>query len=638
MSRKKPYQPTTDKTEPPTAGVLQMISFAQFTAPVFKEVKGKDYVYFGTDQQGGKNQYPNFLAKLYHNSAKHNAIVNSKVGYISGKGFVINDSAVTTEQMAVLTEKVKNINPEESAKSVLVKCTLDLEIYNGYCMEVIWAKNKKDWSEIRHIPFNRVRTNKDKSRFYYSKDWGQYNQTPEKTDYEEFEPFNMDKRAGKQLLYVMIPSVPEDGSLDVYPYPPYIGCVNYIECDTEIPNFHLNNIKNGFWGGMLINFFNGTPTPEEQLRIQRMISAKHTGTNNTGRFAIMHNNPGANPATIEPLQVSDLADQFDILNEQVQQEILFAHRVTNPMLFGIKTEGQLGGRTELKESFDQMEQNYFCERRSILEHTFNSLYAINGYPDALTIVGNQPLGFNIPEETIIANMTGDEIREKGGLKPLNSTEVGASKFSKEDTKKAIEVFSKYGKDSNLLTVVKEKKVLFSSANECAESEIDFYKESFEVSYRASDVDRKIMKVLDQKPTISIKDLARETKESMDDVLQSITRLTENGLVNISETREGNEIKVKRVVTDKGKGVEVGGVNVFIVYKYDGPYDDKNRDFCRELLNLNRSYTRKDIDAISSELGYDVWRMRGGFYHNPRTDITTPYCRHTWKQQVVTERR
>jgi hypothetical protein len=46
------------------------------------------------------------------------------------------------------------------------------------------------------------------------------------------------------------------------------------------------------------------------------------------------------------------------------------------------------------------------------------------------------------------------------------------------------------------------------------------------------------------------------------------------------------------------------------------------------------YLRSEIDQITARIGRDVWRYRGGFYHNPKTNRTTPWCRHEWVQSLV----
>jgi len=58
----------------------------------------------------------------------------------------------------------------------------------------------------------------------------------------------------------------------------------------------------------------------------------------------------------------------------------------------------------------------------------------------------------------------------------------------------------------------------------------------------------------------------------------------------------------------------------IRYKYVGPRDNKNREFCREMLNKNRVYRIEDIEQLSNpDFGvYDVFLWRGSFN-----------CRHVW---------
>ena len=60
----------------------------------------------------------------------------------------------------------------------------------------------------------------------------------------------------------------------------------------------------------------------------------------------------------------------------------------------------------------------------------------------------------------------------------------------------------------------------------------------------------------------------------------------------------------------------------------------SREFCLELLALDRLYTRDEINFISGVEGYDVFAYRGGWYHNPNTDVNEPGCRHEWAQVVT----
>lgn len=55
------------------------------------------------------------------------------------------------------------------------------------------------------------------------------------------------------------------------------------------------------------------------------------------------------------------------------------------------------------------------------------------------------------------------------------------------------------------------------------------------------------------------------------------------------------------------------------------------------LSLSRSWTLLDIEAMNNEQGLDVFSSRGGFYSNPKLEVTTPFCRHIWEQRLVTRK-
>ena len=72
------------------------LKFENHKVPEFKEVKGKEWVYFGED-----NQYTDYLTELFLRSAKHNAIINAKVNYIYGGGLTINEDNSSYTQRAI---------------------------------------------------------------------------------------------------------------------------------------------------------------------------------------------------------------------------------------------------------------------------------------------------------------------------------------------------------------------------------------------------------------------------------------------------------------------------------------------------------------------------------------------------------
>lgn len=81
--------------------------------------------------------------------------------------------------------------------------------------------------------------------------------------------------------------------------------------------------------------------------------------------------------------------------------------------------------------------------------------------------------------------------------------------------------------------------------------------------------------------------------------------------------------------------------IYTEYNYDKRPDvtgpviiETTRDFCRQLYAKYRegakALTFEAIDRMTNDFGMDVWSFRGGWYHDPKTNETEPWCRHLWK--------
>jgi hypothetical protein len=362
---------------------------------------------------GFANEYPYYLLDNYRRSSKHNAIVNGKVNYIMGGGWQAGDD-LTVEQQARFIKFFDGMSSTEDLNDITEKLVLDLELFNGFAVAVTWSK-LGTIAKMEHIPFEKIRVDKEEKMFQVA-DW--YNDDmmqlfPKVGDIEKIPAFDPENRLGKQLFYYRVYAA----GVKHYPLPEYIGGNAWIEADVQVANFHNNNLRNNFWGGYLINFNNGIPTPEEQGDIERQIKRKFSGTDNAGRFVVTFNDDAAKAPTLEPLTPSDMDKQFEILNKAIQQEIFIAHRVTNPSLFGVKTEGQLGGRTELVEAYELFKATYVNDRVRKVERMINYLGSFNGV-EGMELIPVEPITERLSEQALLQIMTQDELREKAGLQPL----------------------------------------------------------------------------------------------------------------------------------------------------------------------------------------------------------------------------
>jgi len=658
--------------------MIKFLKFDQVPLPIYKEVKGKDWVYYGE-----KNDYPNYLLRLYNNSAKHNAIVTGKVDYICGNGW----EAITEDEMekAKAYSVIDSVNNNgETLQELTKKIATDLTLFGGYYLQVIWSKATGEIAELYHIDYCKVRLSKECDTFYVADDWiknGSVNPNPNFIAYPKFDENNP---TGSQILYFKEYRAGDD----LYSLPDYRGAINYIEVDISIGEYHLNTINNGMFSSKLINLNGGSVSQEEEDRIEKLFKDKFSGSKNAGKFMLSFNENKDNAPSIIDLSGTELDKHFDLLNKTVQQEIFSGHKVTSPMLFGIKTEGQLGGRAELRESSELFQNTYINGKQQSIEAVVNYLYGYNDVTAQLKLKRTEPIAYEFSEAIISANMTQDEIREKLSLPQIEKTEatgsqnvinalnslspalvgkvidamtsdelrglIGLQPAIKEieaptdvqamqvhckQTKKDDEIIALFegkGLNKDNYVVLQTDKMLFSDVEELVR--YDSYAE-----YQLSQTDENILAAIKGNPNVTIEDISKKANVSKNVVQDRINTLIDDGVIKEKVSRAG---EITRSITKTGDAA-IRKLTPITSYKVLYSYEERegvpkpltqSRPLCQKLYNSKLFFTREEIQDISNQLGYSVFQLCGGWYTNPDTGKTTAYCRHEWKRNVVTEKK
>lgn len=619
----------------------RVVKLKKHNVPQFKAKSNsrREYVLYG-DEKPWFNTYPDFLITLFNESSKHNAIVNGKCKFILGEGWKV-EGAINVDQLARATAMLTRANSEgERLDDVQKKIQLDEIIFGGFALQVIWGRDGLI-KELFHIDFSKVRRSVDGTKFFFTSDWT--TSKPENNDdWTVYEPFNPDKKSGKQLLYYKA----YRPDLQVYPLPEYIAAVSYIDTDTEIAKYHLNNIKNGFTAGKMINFNDGPPeTDEEAEAMEELVNAKATGSDNAGTVLLNWSRSKEHSATIEDIQPGNLDKQFLQLNDQVRDEIFIAHNVASPMLFGVKTAGQLGGRTELIEANELFQNTYVRPKQKIYEDILNALavyWGVNGNPYFLKPL--EPIEFQFSEQAIANALTAEEIRDivlpKLGIKSKGDT--FRTKMSMEEDEKFLAQFALFGQDADKFEVLATSGEEFQpkDAKDCEAMEeafIEKHKDKFVITGVVTDLERQIINMIKGDPNITSEVIANALNIEPSEALERINDLVERGaIVRVGEALELTEDA--DALLEEEPVDEIMTVYRYVVRPNAPSLIGSSRAFCSRLLALNRLYTRADIDLISATVGRDVWQRRGGWLHNHETDVNTPYCRHIWQQQIVRRSR
>jgi len=587
-------------------GNIIYVKLNAYEIPEFKEAKGKEWVNYGAN-----NDFPNLLLEMYDNAPKHRAIVDGKADMIAGKGWNISQTMSVLKQ-AQLVNFVNEINPQETLHELTKKISLDLELFGGFYLQAIWNNLRNDF-DLYHVDFSKIRTNKTQDKFFYSNDWKAYNQHPEKTGFKEIEKF--DPQSKKSGIFYYKQYRPNQG---VYPLPGYIAALRYIEIEKEIANFHLNNIKNGFVGGTLISFNNGQPTLEEQKEIERQIKNKHTGTDNAGGIVLVFSEGKDKEPTVLPLRSNDFDKAFEVLNKTVTQEIFVGHRIPSGQLFGIDNESAFA-RNVIRDASEFFQNTYVTPKQQTIEQVINDFASLLELDNKLTIIPLEIIGVDYSEQFIQAVIPAELLRKKVAERlGINLNEAQA--FNKQLTEDEVHaIFDKYGESLEGYEIIHAEAIPTNFA-----------------TITITTLDKSIIDLLSADNLISNNNIAEALKVDVTKVNEAITRLIDNGMIVINEN--------ERNLTKKGENIkklDSPVEEILVRYIYDkkpGIEGDKiiptTRDFCRKLLEKPKQYTREQIDAMSNEFGTSVWLTRGGWYHNPKTGLTSTSCRHIWQQVLL----
>jgi DNA-binding MarR family transcriptional regulator len=653
---------------------IQVLTFAEAKQPEYKEKKGEGYM-----QYGQNNDYPQYLLDLFNKSAKHNAIIRGKVNYIVGNGWA-GEQAI-----------VQKVNREETLNDLTKKVALDLELFGGAYIQVIWSVMGGQVAELWHCDYTKIRTNKDNTQFWYKEDWKATRNQEKAEIYNAFNPANPQ---GVQILYVK----EYRPGMNVYSLPGYFGALNYIESDVEVSKHVLGNAQTGFSASKLITLPNGEPSPEEKRLVSRQFDNMYTGADGK-KYLLAFVNDLTRKPIVDDLGASDLTkEDFGRVDELIQTNIFSGHQITSPDLFGIAVPGQLGNRQQLRDSYEIFNNTYVRYKQMQLEGVFNMLGKYAGVTEELVLQPVDPIGIDFSENVILQVAPKEWILEKLGIDPTQygivaETEqpMSASPLSVNEHIKGLkgrewQNMQRIIRDFNRGKITREQassmlKGGYALSDEevstwLGAEELEFNEADFQVFFEFGE-DRSAYEVFKSKTRFNddndyqmfadvsqlqsnildliVKDkritpevIADTLKEDLGAVKRVIDLLIEKGFIKTSEVKQGkgidsNVIIERELTAPISKIVEAikpQTTEILIRYSYEwkaGFNDsdlDTSRPFCKYLVTANKFYSRSEIESMSARLGYSVWDRRGGWYTKPGTNTHSPSCRHEWKSNIV----
>ncbi len=531
-----------------------IVNLSSYTSPEIKEVKNGDYVEYGED-----NDYFNYLIDRSQRSTTNNAIIKGISNLIYGKGLGATNAGKYTKEWTEIYSKVR---PKELRKIIYDRKALGMA-----AIQVIYKNGEP--IDLEHFPIHTLRPEKKNDKgeietWYYHPNWvnKKRNEEPEAIDAFGF------GNGKKPEIYIWQDYA--SGS-EYFTPPDYAGALPYALLEEEIADYLINDAQNGFSPTTVVNFNNGIPEDEDKRRsLERDVKKKLTGSKGK-KVVIAFNEDKESETTVNSIPLNDAPQHYEYLSKECFNKLIVGHRVTSPMLLGIR-DGQSG----LGNNADEIKNATLLFENIVIRVYQNQLVDIikEIFPSGLDLYFKtiQPLEFMEVSDEI---SQAEEEKQTG-------VEMSALKKSFDDSL-ADELISTGEELSSEWELVDDRDV-----DEDVEDEMD--------------------------------ELVKEADYKSRTVLQKAIQLVSTGTARPNAKSEQDKT--------------IDGVNYKVRYKYfPERVSADSRQFCRRMVAANKLYRKEDIKALDNKVvntgfgpngsdTYSIWKYKGG-----------ARCHHRWRRQT-----
>jgi hypothetical protein len=370
---------------------IEVVALSKYTTPIVEEVKNKDWIMYGED-----NNHFQWLIDRSTKSTTNGGIITSMARMIYGKGLDATDSNKKPEQYA----QMKTIFSKDCLRGVI----MDRKLLGMGAFQINYKGGQVN--KALHFPMNTLRAERcnddgEIEAWYYHPNWIDAKPSDEPLRIPAFGFGN-----GKENeIYVVKPYV---AGYSYYPPVDYQGALPYAVLEEEIADYLINDTLNGFSGTKVINFNNGVPDEEKRREIKRDVMNKLTGARGE-KVIVAFNNNKEGATTVEDLPLNDAPQHYEYLSKECQEKLIVGHKVTSPMLLGIRTGGNgLGNNADEIKTASLLYDNLVIRTfQDELLDVINEILAVNGISLNTYFKTIQPLEF-----TDLDNVADEETKEE----------------------------------------------------------------------------------------------------------------------------------------------------------------------------------------------------------------------------------
>jgi hypothetical protein len=547
---------------------LHLIQLNQYERPAITEERNRDWVGIGDN-----NDYYQCLIDAYMESTTNQAVINGIVNMIYGKGLDATDSNEKPEEYAQMKQLL--------TPSCMRKVCNDLKLLGEAAIQVSYKGNKV--GSLTHFPRETLRAEKmdangDIKNYYYAPDWTKVTRNTKLTKFPVF------GSGAKNEIYIIKRFVS-----GYYYYSPADYQISYAVLEKEIADFLINDAQCSFSGTKVINFNGGIPDRTKQLEIKEQVMGKLTGSYGE-KVIVAFNNNAEQKTTIEDIPLPDAPEHYSYLSEECQRKILLTHRVTSPLLLGLRDGNNgLGNNSEEIETATLLFDNIVIKPyQDLIIDALNEILAVNDITLNLYFKTLQPLEFIEVDKEL---QDAEAIEEETGIKQDETAELelALSKIKKEN--KALQEFIDSG--------VTEEELL----------------EDYNLVHKA--------------------DVDYELEDQLDEIVSELNKTSKLEFTSTGTARPYRDSKQD----GKSRKKTEEGVEFLVRYMYEAAPNPapSSREFCDKMIAAQKVYRKEDIiemgkKPVNPGFGkggsdiYSIWLWKGG-----------ARCNHRWTRRLYAKK-
>ena len=369
---------------------LHLIELSQYEKPVVTEEKNRDWIGIGED-----NNYYQTLIDSYMNSTTNQSVITGISQQIYGKGLEATDASKKPEQFAEMKKLLKS--------DMLRRISLDLKMLGEAALQVTYKAGKID--KVTHFPRETLRAEKcdengDVKNYYYSADWTKVNNATELTKIPVFGTSNKGNEIKIIRRYIT----------GYFYYSPSDYTTTYATLESEISDYLINETMSSFNSRTIVNFNSGIPSEEKMREIKSQVLNRLTGSSGE-KVIVAFNHSSDQKTTIDSLPVQQAPELYQYLSEECKRMILLTHRITSPLLIGLRDGNSgLGSNAEEIENAQRLFSNTTIRPyQDLIIDCLDEILAVNNISLNLYFKTSDPLEFmdiEVTNEEVIEEETG----------------------------------------------------------------------------------------------------------------------------------------------------------------------------------------------------------------------------------------